>query len=1023
MKQNEERGIGRLSAFALAIGMMSASQCVFAQEVAPATPPVTPESTAAEAPVAEATSDKKASAVKLDAVRVTGTRTSVPGATSSSPIVTIRAEEFSLQQNSEAEQVLRNLPSTLPSDGANVNNGTAGVSTLSLRGLGSQRNLILIDGKRVTPYDTNGAVDLSVIPTALIDRVDLVTGGASAVYGSDALSGAVNFIMKRNFQGVDVDYTNGITGDDDGDKTSLALTMGSNVADGRGNVVMSLNYAHRDGVQLGQRSLGSLGIVTADGSGLADFNAGLGPQGAPAGCEADGSVALTAGGSATAIPTRVTIAGSGQPTQQFRNDGTLSTPCSRFNFNPFNYYETPQDRYGASIFGRFEFNKHAEAYSNFLFNNTQVRQQVAASGIFNNSYFTPLANPFIGDQARASIIAQAQAAQAAGRLTASNYRDENGNGVVDAADYLNITYARRTTELGERSSTYKNNAYQMMFGLRGEIIPDWDYDVSFQRGQSSRTEIRAGYTNLVNVGNALDSVDGVTCANGDPTCVPINLFGGFGTITPAAARYSSATALIDASYQQYITQASVSGLLTQIKQSPFAERPIGLSLGVERRREDGSFTPDECLRVAPTSCQGGAGGFLLPISGGFGVNELFTEAIVPLIDGKTLVESLDLEVGYRWSDYNPSGLNRTWKYGLSWAPTETTLVRIMRQRAARAPSVGELASPQTTALDNASFDPCSVGNPDAANPSQQLRDRCIATGVNPADVGQVQDIISGQINAFAGTDLQNLPNPEKGDTTTIGFVFKPRSIGVIRNPYLSVDYYDIKISDYIGTFGAQEVLDQCYNNGVLAECAKIRRVNGNLIDDGSGVELFTTNLKVLRAEGIEFVGSFGLDTTDFGLNAGKLRFNAIVNTYLKNESQSSVANPVIDCNGFYGTQCGNPLPTTRFTQRTTWDIKNFEVSYLWRYLGATKVEQAQIDAGGVFEDFQKIGAYNYFDLSLGYNITKKVKVAALVTNVLEKDPPVVGNEAGSTSSNSGNTFPSVYDPLGRVYSFGISAQF
>ncbi len=293
--------------------------------------------------------------------------------------------------------------------------------------------------------------------------------------------------------------------------------------------------------------------------------------------------------------------------------------------------------------------------------------------------------------------------------------------------------------------------------------------------------------------------------------------------------------------------------------------------------------------------------------------------------------------------------------------------------------------------------------------------------MNSADVGQVDEIAAGQVNAFAGTDLQNLPNPEKADTTTVGFVFKPRSIGIIRNPYLSVDYYDIKINDYIGTFGAQEVLDQCYTNGVASECAKIVRVNGNLIDDGSGVELFTTNLKYLQAEGLEFVGSFGLDTNDFGVNAGKLRFNAVVNTYLTNEFQSSSANVVVDCNGYYGTQCGNPLPKTRFTQRTTWEIKNFEVSTFWRYLGSAKVEEAQV--ADVFPEFQKIKAYHYLDLSLGYNITKKIKVSGLVSNVFEEEPPAVGNEAGSTSTNSGNTFPSVYDTLGRVYSLGLNATF
>ncbi len=1014
MKQKAEWSVGRLSAFTLAIGMMSAASAVVAQEATKPSPAATPE------PATTAKADD--GSVKLEAVRVTGSRIVVPGAVSSSPIVTVRAEEFAQQQNSEVEQVLRTLPGVLPSDGSNANNGTAGVSSLNLRGLGSQRNLILIDGKRVTPYNINGVVDLSMIPTALIDRVDLVTGGASAVYGSDAMSGAVNFIMKRNFQGVDLDYTNSITDEGDGDKTSLSAVMGTNVAGGKGNIVLALNYAHRDGIQLGQRPLGQLGIVTADGSGLEQFRAGMAPTPAPAGCDGPGAVA--AGGSTTTLPTRIALVGVTGTAQQYRNDGSLGANCSVFNFNPFNYYETPQDRYGASVFGHLEFNEHAEAYSRFIFGSTKVRQQVAPSGVFGTAIFTPLSNPLIQDSARANLIAQGEAARIAGRLGANNWRDVNGNNVVDSPDYLNYTYRRRTVELGERSTTYNNNAYQFALGLTGKIIGDWDYDVSYQRGQSDRSNVSAGYTNLSNLAAAVDSTDGVTCNNGDPSCVPINLFGGFGAITPAAAAYSSATAIELQTYIQNITNASVSGLLTQVKHSPLASRPIGLSVGVERRREEGVTTPDECLKLSPASCLGGAGGNTLPIAGGFGVDELFTEAIIPLIDGRTAAKSLDLDLGYRWSDYNPTGLNRTWKYGLSWTPVDSLLLRVERQRAARAPNVGELAAPQTRGLGNADQDPCAADSDgNTRMVSAAVTARCIQTGVAAGDVGVIENVVSGQINTFNGTDLANPPSPEKADTTTVGFVFKPRNFGMIRNPYLSVDYYDIKINDYIGVFGAQEILDGCYNQGI--GCDKIRRDgSGTLTGDTSGLEQFTTNLKVLKAEGIEVAGSFGIVTPNFG----KFRVNAIVNHYLTQESQSSEQSDVIDCKGFYGTQCGNPLPKTRFTQRTTWDFRNFEVTYLWRFIGSTKIETAQIDPDGdgvedVFPEFQKIKSFSYLDLGLAYNITKKVKVSGLVTNVFEKDPPVVGNEAADTRSNSGNTFPSVYDPLGRTYSLGLSAAF
>ncbi|MEY4357022.1 MAG: hypothetical protein RL469_348, partial [Pseudomonadota bacterium] len=293
----------------------------------------------------------------LAEVVVTGTRISAPGVTSSSPILSVSAADIDQLQQPEVEKIFRQLPITLPSDGQNVNNGTGGAATISLRGLGSQRNLIMLDGKRMTPYSIGGAVDTQTIPTAMIERIDIITGGASAVYGSDAISGAINFITKRDFSGVSINTDFSQTGESDGKIKSADILLGANMADGRGNIVLGLNYSNRDGVQLGARPLGQLGIVTADGSGLTNFQNGVAPTAPAAGCGGPNSVA--AGGSSTTIPTRVAIAG-GPGLGQFREDGTLGSNCSVFNFNPYNYYQTPQTRYGGMAIGHVSFNEHAE---------------------------------------------------------------------------------------------------------------------------------------------------------------------------------------------------------------------------------------------------------------------------------------------------------------------------------------------------------------------------------------------------------------------------------------------------------------------------------------------------------------------------------------------------------------------------------------------------------------------------------------------------------------------------------------
>lgn len=963
----------------------------------------------------------------LDEIVVTGSRIARPNVTSTSPVYSVGAAEIEQQQQPEVEKILRILPVTVPGDGQNVNNGTAGVSTVDLRGLGAQRNLVMMDGKRMTPYNQTGQVDVSQIPVALIERIDIVTGGASAVYGSDAISGALNFIMKQDFEGVEANYDFSRTGEGDGDIHSGDVTIGANLDGGRGNVVLSMNYSNRKGVLFGDRPLGQLGIVTATGGGLADYQAGRAPAAPPAGCGGPGSVAV--GGSTTTLPTRVAIAG-GPGLGQFREDGTLGANCGVFNFNPFNYYQTPLERYGATALARYEVNENIEAYGRFSYSGTNVRQQIAPSGVFGDAFFVPLANPYLSAQARTTIINAANTGRIAGSVATAgsfpNWRDLNNNGVVDQADDIRLSIRRRTVEFGPRSTTYDNNAFQAVFGLRGDFMEDWSYDVSFQRGESDRANVSAGYTNVANIANAVNAVSTTACRTGGSACVPINLFGGFGSITPGMVGYSSATAIEKQNYRQTIASGVISGPIAGLV-SPFSEEPVSISIGTEYREEKASTTPDECLKLAPSSCLGGAGGNTLPISGGFEVKEIFGEAIFPLVADKEFFKALDLETAYRYSDYDKTGVNKTWKLGLTWAPVEEVRFRGSQQRAARAPNVDELASPQRASLFNALRDPCSVANP-AARTDATLRSRCAATGMTLPQVGTVEDIVAGQINAFSGTDLVNLPKPERADTTTVGVVLTP-DLGVLKNTFISLDYYNIDIKDFIGTLAPQEILDACYTAGNTVECAKIRRVGGTLTLPGSGVELFTTNLDYLRAEGLELAVAFGVDLEDLGVDGdmGTLNFALNANRYLTSESLSGPQGTVLDCLGRYGSSCpggggiGSPTPKTRWVQRLNWSVGDLMVGYTWRYMSSVRIEEAQ--EAGTFADFRKIKAHNYIDLNGSYDLFEGVRVSASVTNLFEKEPPVVGNEAGQTSANSGNTFPSTYDAMGRVFSVGLNVKF
>jgi iron complex outermembrane recepter protein len=952
-------------------------------------------------------------APEAEVVVVTGTRITAPGVQSASPITSIGGADLQLNQVAEPEKLLRSLPSTIPGDGENVNNGTAGITSINMRGLGAERNLVLMDGKRMTPYNINGIVDVSTVPQAMLERIDILTGGASTVYGSDAMSGVINFVLKKDFEGVELDLKRTITGDNDGQIVTVSAAIGANLDDGRGNAAISFNWTKRDSVTLADRPFGIVGVDSESGAGL-----GATLSAAPANCGGPNTVA--AGGSSTTIPARLSYMGGNG---QFREDGTFGANCSTFNFNPYNYYQTPQERYSSTAIARYDINDHVEAYARATFAATNIRQQIAPSGVFGNLFLVPLSNPYLPVAARNTIIAQAEAFRAGGGLTTGRWVDVNNNGVVDAADKLQLSIRRRTVELGERSTTFDNNTFQFVAGLKGDLgtfLPDWTWDTSVQMGQADRTNVSAGYTNVANIQNALDATSTTLCANGDATCVPINLFGKFGSITPAQAAYASGTALEQQNYTQSIATATVGGPIYGFK-SPMAESPVSAVFGYEYRNETGKTTPDECLKLAPTSCLGGAGGNTLPVAGGFTVNEVFTEVGVPLVAGKPLFESLSLEFGYRVANYSSTGQNTTWKAGVDWALTDQFRFRAMQQKAARAPNVGELFSPFATGLQNSGRDPCSIAQP-VAERTAALRAICQSTGQAASAVWTVQDIVVGQVGTFEGSDPTRPPAPEEADTTTIGFVWRPSFGGFFKNSFVSLDYYNIKINDYIGLGKPQEVLDGCYKDNKPEFCSLIVRVNGDLATPGAGIKLLTTNLDYLQASGFEMAVStkFDLESLGFDSKWGSLTISYNANLYTKQESRTNPTADIIDCNGFFGTSC-DPTHTFRSVQRTTWSVGDFQLSYNWRHSSALDVEEAE--ASGVFAAFRKIKAFDYVDLSASWDVSSVISLTASVANAFDKEPPIVGNTIGTTAYNSGNTFPSNFDTLGRVYGVGVNVKF
>ena len=993
---------------------------------------------------------------ELEEITVTGTRITNQNVIAASPVTTIGQEEIELKQTPNIERVFRDLPITIPGDGENVNNGTAGQATLDLRALGPERSIIMIDGKRLAPYDINGIVTTDVIPVNMLERVDVVTGGASAVYGSDAMSGAVNFILRDDFQGFEIDLGYSDTEDGGEDSYNISALFGANFDNGRGNITIGGGRTQRGAILLADRSYGLFGVASSTGSGL-----GSPPPAPSPDCSGntDFTTAHSSGvGSTTAIPATLNLQSGNS--YQFRDDGSLvQGECARFNFNPFNYYQTPQERWQATTIARYDVTDNVELYARMTQSSNRSDFQIAPSGTFGTQFTIPVMNPFFNQAARTTIvndlnagavnfvtqtnqaIADCQAnlggtcdQETLDALTAAlaadpmgfnsaGIQDINGDNVFDENDAFTSTARRRTLELGPRTGIFDTDYTQYVLGARGTIPwgSGWNYDVSYQRGESDFVETRDGFTNLGNLQLGIDTVDPNQCVSvtgvvtGAP-CTPINIFGPVGSITDAQRDSGFFIALASdiRKVTQTVYHASIDGTFDQVS-LPTADDGLSVAFGLERREESADSQPDECLKEAPASCQGGAGGNRLPIGGAYEVDEAFVEGIFPLIQGRTAFENLSIEAGYRYSDFSLQGETDTWKAGLSWEIVPGFRLRAMEQRAVRVANVGELFSPITTGLDNATLDPCSIGNPNPPQPGSTLFNLCVQTGMLPNQVGQVPDIISGQVNVFNGTNPANLPEPEEATTRTVGFVWETDLIPAAPMT-ISLDYYDIDIESYIDQPTGQEALDLCYVLQDPAACSGIVRIGGALTVTGTGAPAFFTNFETFKAEGLDLTVNTAFEIG----NAGDLALNLVAHQYLTQEFQTTASSPTVDCKGRYGTSC-DPVPEFRSTFRTQWIRDDFNASLLWRHIGGM---DAQVnEASALFPAFRSVDAQNYLDLQIGYNWQDWGRVSLLVSNITGELPPILGNETGSTSFNSGNTFPSLFDTLGRTYTVNVKLTF
>ena len=940
----------------------------------------------------------------LDEIVVTGTRIVRQDYEATSPVVTVSEEMFKLSGEPQIEKVLNEMPQLVPSITTTSNNpSNGGQANVNLRGLGTARTLVLMDGLRLTPSNVSGVVDLNTIPGPLIQSVEILTGGASSTYGSDAVAGVVNFRMKRDFEGVEVTGNYGITGEDDGETYGGSLTMGGNFADGRGNAVVSLGFDSREAVLAGARKFGEVSygpLLTPSGSGTTPDGGVSWGSNAPSQAALDqvfGAYGVAAGTVPTSAIIGINTNGSlfsfgrgttAQPVANYLGDTTDPgfNPLSySYNFGPVNYLQLPLERKQASAFLRYDIvPEQVELYSRLMYTTYSADQQLAATPISSGlGTSVPVTNSAIPADLAVLLASRA---------------DPNAN----------FTLGRRTVEVGPRFQDNSYDVVQGVAGLRGAFAGDWRWDVSGSWGQMKQTNLQLGNVSRSRLNAALIN-PGVYSAQG---CAQFNPFGA-GNITPecAAAVAIAATNVTETEQVQAI--ASVTG--------PIFDLPAGalqVAAGIEYRRNEADFRPDQFLS------SGDVVGFNAqqPVSGSTAVTEGFVEFSVPILSDMFMANYLGLDLGYRYSDYNLAGGVDTYKAALQWRPIESLQLRGSYNRAIRAPSISELFLPTQENFPTYS-DPCNVGSSyrTGAN-AAQVEALCQSQGI-PANVLTTYTQLFSQARAFVGGNV-NL-EPETADTYTFGVVWQSTfDAALARNLSVSVDYYKYEIEDLISSLSVNSIIGRCFNdvganpnfdpNNVF--CQLFTRDTTFRPD---GVMTTNLNLAATKHEGVDLQVDWGVPLGD---TFGDLNFRLLWTHLLEKADQETITDKFYSYDGTISQTVGSANPTDKAVLTTTWSWHGLTLRYNLRYIDSMDVVNNNAQKTEPVRGVKPfVPSYVYHDVTARYTFDEKYSVTVGVNNIADKQPPIYTTDAQAGIQS--NTDPSTYDVLGRRFFISLGAKF
>ena len=947
--------------------------------------------------------DARTSAVKDSApILVTGTRIARRDYTEVSPVVTMNAAALDQSGQPTLEFGLNMLPQMDTGTSASAVQNRTGRASLNLRGLGEDRSLVLLDGRRIQPATAGGSVDITSIPSAIVQSVEVITGGASAAYGSDAMAGVVNFKLKDHYNGLMAEGKYNFTDGGGGGSEGVDLVGGGDFADGRGNALLVLSYSNRHRLLRRDREFFRTSTVNTRINELianlannpptqAAVDQVFGQYGAdPGAVKYNVNMGVNDDGTLfTPIP------GSGRDIVNFRgtiDDATL-IQNGRLVYNNGYYYDliSPLKRYSAFGRLRYDITDNIKWFGQAMFTSFENENQVARQsiGTAGTHASVPASNPFIPADLKTLL---------------------NSRSNPDAS--FPVTYG--FTQLGNQTSLADWTVYQVVTGLSGSVgVRDWDWEIYGSHGKTEVSSWQTGVYNVRRLQELLDAPDGGAsiCDGG------LDLFGTRENVSTACLGYISAEPHFLLGVKQSNLEATLNGSLFKL---PGGD--LRFALGADYRNEGYSENNDDQAvageipgsTVAPSA------------SGSRSVKEGFGELLIPLLADIPMVHRLEADIGLRYSDYqNAKGV---WSYtaSLNWQPVDFLTLRGGYSRSIRAPTLEDLfASEQAISLSigNPSLtgsqgDPCDVrssyrNGPDAAT----IRDFCIALGVPASGVDSYT--LDRQTLFGSASGNPNLKN-ETGKSITGGFIFEsPFSSPMLSRLRFSVDYFDIKITDAIGQLPLGAAFQRCFNldAGHSNPNYDPNNVNCSFFprDPQTGlirrIESRILNLGQLRTRGVDFQLDWQIPFAPLGKSSGTLALN-VTATYLdKFEIQSLPGTPALDYAG-YGAR-PTIYPKIKALTSLTYAQGPIQTTLRWRFVDGVKnqalISNPQSTATGAPN-------YNYFDASFAYQMTDDTKLRFIVANLFNKRPYVLGSTPGETDQ-------STYDVIGRNYTITLTQEF